>query len=164
MKLLFTGEESNRANDEWGANCGPHSLATVLAITLDRARELMPDFEGRGYTTPTMMLAALGRAGVVFTRKTRLKTPELCEGLNRIQWEGRWTKPGVPPIVAYRYTHWVAKAGGMIFCTAVPLPEPLWLPESYWRELVAKVCQAENFDGWHVTHHYAFPSPAKEGA
>ncbi len=158
MNLRFTEEDSNRANTIWGANCGPHALAAALGLTLDEARAFLPTFEGKGYTNPTMMVAALVLAKARFTVKKNLHTPILCAGLNRIQWEGRWTKPGVPPIVAYGYTHWVAWANGAVFCTCMPWRR--WTPEADWRRMIADMCRTEGFSGWHVTHHYAL---AKEG-
>ena len=30
--------------------------------------------------------------------------------ITRLRWDGPWLRPGVPPSVAYRHTHWVASA------------------------------------------------------
>lgn len=156
--LRFTEEDSSRANELWGANCGPHALAAALGLTLGEAREVLPTFEDKGYTNPTMMLTALVLARAKFTVAKNLRSAELCDGLNRIQWEGRWTKPGVPPRVAYGYTHWVARSAGGVFCTCMPWR--VWTPEDTWRQMIADMCRTEGFDGWHVTHHYAL---TKEG-
>lgn len=80
-----------------------------------------------------------------------LKTPTLCEGINRLQWEGKWLNPGVPARVAYFHTHWVAKCGDFVLCTAT---EPsAWIPESDWRDFLVNALKKP----FHVTHHYAFP-------
>ena len=171
MKLRFTEDDSAEANCAWGANCGPHAVAAALMLTLDQVRPLFaPKFEekfrerGYGFTNPTMMGNALALAGVHVKLTKALRTQELCEGINRIQWEGKWLNPGVPPIVAYGHTHWVAAAAGHVFCTAAPLIQCDWLPERKWRARIATVCLQENFTGWHVTHHYAFPVKAKVSA
>jgi hypothetical protein len=160
MKLMFTEVDTDVAFNEWGANCGPHALAAALWLTLDLARALMPDFESRGFTNPSMMGDALGRAGIPFTLKKGLYTSSLCEGINRIQWSGPWLKPGVPFGAAYEKTHWIAAAGGFVYCTATDGFG--WKPESQWREAVAKECRTfPRCDGWHITHHYAFEVLAK---
>lgn len=103
MTLPFTEEESESANDTWGANCGPHSVAAALMLTLDQVRPLFaPTFEqkfrerGYGFTNPTMMGNALAFARVPFTLTKNLRTQDLRsrEGICRIQWEGPWLKPG----------------------------------------------------------------------
>lgn len=167
LSLRFTEEQSEEANDTWGANCGPHSLAAILGKTLDEARVLLaPKFDekfrerGYGFTNPTMMGNALARAGQTFKLTKNLRTDELCEGVNRIQWEGPWLKPGVPPIVAYGHTHWVACREGLVFCTAAPVYDfggsQGWLTLEQWRCLISVLCHREKFAGWHVTHHYAW--------
>lgn len=162
MKLNFTEEDSIRAFDEWGANCGPHSVAAALWLDLSTVRDLMPEFHGRGYTTPTMIEAVLTRTGINYQRTTKLKTVDLCEGINRIQWEGPWLKPGVPFAAAYHKTHWVAQCDGMVYCSATPFFT--WAPVETWKRYLASVVieQIKNCTGWHVTHHYAFDVLAKE--
>jgi hypothetical protein len=105
MKLRFSLADAERASDEWGCNCGPAALAAVTGRSLDDIRPLMGDFERKRYTNPTLMLECLKRTGVRFWWNT---TTIPVFGLIRVQWEGPWTKPGVPVRVRYRHTHWVA--------------------------------------------------------
>jgi hypothetical protein len=162
VKLHFTEEQSDLANAEWGANCGPHSLAAALALDLETARRFMPEFAGKGYTNPTMMAAALARVGVTPVITKGLKTRDLCEGISRIQWEGPWLKPGVPAGAAYYHTHWVASACDMVLCTCTAIA---WLPAITWRQHLTGVCATiSRCTGWHITHHYAFEVLAKEAA
>jgi hypothetical protein len=55
----ITLDDLARANDEWGANCGPGALAAIMDLTLDEVRPHLPGFEAKRYTNPTMMFAAL---------------------------------------------------------------------------------------------------------
>lgn len=114
----FTQADSQAAYDEWGANCGPNALAFALQVSLSKVRPLIPDFERKRYTSPTMMKAALETAGQKF--RTVLPSPFSKPGLVdiepmfsefmtlvRIQWAGPWTEPGANPRWAYRHTHWI---------------------------------------------------------
>jgi hypothetical protein len=160
MNLLFNAKAAEAAYAEWGANCGPMSLAAALALDLPTVRTMIDGFEGKGYTNPTMMLRALDRAGIKYQRSSKLKTQDLCEGINRLQWEGPWLRPGVPPAAAYGYTHWVAAAEGRVFCTATAVIG--WMPRKEWERRIATVCQEiKRCTGWHVTDHYAFEVLAK---
>jgi hypothetical protein len=105
MAVPFTLDDAERASDEWGCNCGPGALAAVTGRTLDQIRPLMGDFESKRYTNPTLMLQCLMRVGAPFSWNDPAAIP--AYGLLRVQWEGPWTKPGVPPRVAYRHTHWI---------------------------------------------------------
>jgi hypothetical protein len=109
MKPPFTHADADRAYDEWGANCGPGAIAAICGLTLDELRPFMEGvgFAGKRYTNPSMMFEVLRRLRVVW-RKAELKWPNY--GLVRVQWEGRWTNPGVPARARYRYTHWVGAA------------------------------------------------------
>ncbi len=107
----FTQEDSKRAFDEWGANCGPNALAFALGISLDDVRGKIPQFEERHYTSPSMMDAALKALGVEVFRVQKPHRDWMCSdamALVRIQWTGPWTKPGANPKWAYRQTHWIA--------------------------------------------------------
>lgn len=115
----FTEADSNRAHDEWGANCGPNALAFALGVHIDKVRGTIPGFEEKHYTNPTMMKAALATAGVGFTsvRVPAVKPGHLADAepmfheriaLVRIQWDGPWTEPGANARWGYRFSHWIA--------------------------------------------------------
>lgn len=147
LPLRFTADDSDAAYDQWGANCGPHSIAAACGETLVAMRTALPDF--RGFMSPT----EINRALLVLCKnanfKSRLKTKTLCNGINRIQWEGKWLNPGVPPRVAYFHTHYVAHFDGWVLCTAqVPW---LWLSIEEWNRLTT--------DPWHITHHWEMRAP-----
>ena len=59
----FTLADARRANNEWGANCGPGALAAIMGMTLDEVRSHMADFESKHYTNPTLMFDALKSIG-----------------------------------------------------------------------------------------------------
>lgn len=103
--LRFNEADADRASKAWGANCGPGALAAVTGMTLDEVRPHLIGFDAKRYTNPTMMLAALRSLSIANIVRHRDEWPRF--GLARIQWHGPWTKPGVPPRVTYRYTHWV---------------------------------------------------------
>lgn len=162
MKMKFTMKDSMLANTDWGANCGPHSLAAALAVDLATIRKLMPDFEGKGYTNPTMLRRVLDNVGMEYELTKGLKTREVCEGINRVQWEGPWLNPGVPPRVAYFQTHIVAAAADMVFCTCTSIG---WVPVDEWRAHLDEIVPAwPKCTGWHITHHFKFEVLAKEVA
>ncbi len=92
MKLSFSEADSDAANEQWGANCGPHAVAAALNLSLDQVRPHFAAFEqkfkerGYGFTNPTMMGNALALAGQSVAIAKGLKTKELREGISRIQW------------------------------------------------------------------------------
>lgn len=169
--LQFTADDFHEANDEWGANCGPGAIAGMLGIPLDVLRPMLGDFEEKRYTNPTLMLQTLARCKADnWVRSIRLCAsnkwwPEY--GLARIQWEGPWTRPGVPPAAAYRHTHWVG---------AITLPWPLppnaahpigifdinaissggWTTLPCWSDILVPAlladCEPEADGRWHITH------------
>jgi hypothetical protein len=157
--LCFNEQQSQKANEAWGANCGPHALAAACEITLDAARKLLLEFDDKRYTNPTMMEMALKILHRPNCRTRGLKIKTLPDhGLARIQWEGSWLDSNVPVFVAYRYTHWVASWGGYVFCTA--MPDFGWMPEEDWLRRVTRLAEAQ-YKGWHVTHHYLLIDEAK---
>lgn len=162
--LAFTEYDSFKAIEDWGANCGPHALAAGLGVTLDRARELLPTFEKRGYTTPKMMSEALVLAkGSVCVLKGGKVQDFYRDGLWRVQWEGRWTQPGVPAIAAYPHTHWVACFNGDVYCTCCPHG---WWPVDLWKAMIEAVIknQMKGVTGWHLTHCYRLNLPKEAAA
>jgi len=71
ITLRFDQRDFEQANAEWGCNCGPSALAAALGITLDRAHELIPEFDDRRYTSPRMMKDALQLADVQMREITK---------------------------------------------------------------------------------------------
>lgn len=107
---LVTEEDFQRANAEWGCNCGPSALAVAARVGLDTVHQAIPGFDDKQYTSPSMMLASVENLGRQIRRgegPINWDTPSLV----RIQWEGPWSKPGMNPRWAYRFTHWVAAFG-----------------------------------------------------
>jgi hypothetical protein len=100
----FTRDDLDRANKEWGANCGPGAVAAIMGMTLDEVRPHMGNFERKHYTNPSLMdhvLRSINRPW------RKIGTARPSYGLARIQWDGPWTGPGVPMHARYRYTHWI---------------------------------------------------------
>lgn len=160
----FTADDAQRAWDTWGANCGPGAIAAVLGMTLDEVRPHMEacGFAGKHYTNPSMMFDVLKRIGVSFT----YRGGELGQrnwpryGLVRIQWEGPWTKPGVPMRARYRNTHWVGACArtpdnvGIFDINAIANGSG-WTSLADWSSIVVPAI-LEHYpraDGkWHITH------------
>lgn len=153
----------DRAHNLWGANCGPTAIAAVLNLPLDAVRPHMGDFERKGYTNPTLMWAALKSLDVRFSYRGgglgRRNWPNY--GLARIQWEGPWTRPGVPMRARYRHTHWIgvnardrnrigvfdvnAMGNGTGWCALAD-----W--ESTLVPIILAECVPRASGGWHITH------------
>lgn len=157
LKLPFTHEQSLAANEEWQATCGAHSIAAAAGCDLDLIRKMLreaPDLNYRGWMSPTMVSTTFERLRRHrylhnFERrqfKTQFKTKQLCQGVSRIQFEGKWLNPGVPPRVAYFHTHYVARMGDLVFCTGQIVHD--WLPIEFWEN------GRPYDDPWHVTHHW----------
>jgi hypothetical protein len=154
----YSSGELQEAMLEWGCNCGPGALATMLGLKPNDVRKHIPFFDERRYTNPTMMKAALASLGVKFSATgVRLPRTELARyGLVRIQWEGPWCKPGVPPAAAYRQTHWIGAMvwNGRQFVFDI---NSGWEHVTEWERttvpsLVALYKKASG--GWHPTHRW----------
>lgn len=154
----FSVEDADRAHDEWGANCGPGALAAIMDMTLDEVKPIMlaVGFEGRLYTNPTMMNAAL-RIVARPWRKIGANWPDY--GLVRVQWEGPWTQPGVPMAARYRYTHWIGHMRGRssrgVFDINCMNNGTGWCALADWERVIAPLLSANHpraTGGWHVTH------------
>jgi hypothetical protein len=150
--LRYTEADSKRANKEWKATCGPHSIAAACGITLEDVRAAMvrAGVNYRGWMSPTQVLNTL-HALCTFPRsiQSNLKTMDLCNGINRVQWEGKWLNPGVPARIAYFHTHLVAHFDGLVLCTGCLVAE--WVPVDAWREFHLKGNPPSPF---HITHHW----------
>ena len=117
MNPLFTEKDANVAADNWGFNCGPAAVAVICGLTLPELRPNLGDFEAKRYTNPTLMAQILRNIGAKVVEFGRLnwrfemarvgRAPWPRYGLARVQWEGPWTKEGVPMAARYRATHWV---------------------------------------------------------
>lgn len=150
--LRFTAADSERAEKEWKATCGPHSLAAACGLTLEAVRPALTNY--KGWMSPTQISLALVALGKTHNLRHHLKTAELCDGINRIQWEGKWLNPGVPARVAYFHTHWVAHFAGWVLCTAC---EPAqWITADSWRQFHL---ECEPRSPFHITHHYGLEAP-----
>ena len=149
--LLYTEADSSRAHKEWKATCGPHSIAAACSVTLDAVRDAMAraGVNYRGWMSPTQVINTLHALGVFPQIQSKLKTWDLCNGINRVQWEGKWLNPGVPPRVAYFHTHLVAHFDGWVLCTCCETAK--WIPEWEWRHFHLN-CEPRS--PFHITHHW----------
>lgn len=108
--LAFDLADACASANAWGANCGPGALAAVLGLSLDAVHPHLHGFDRKRYTNPRMMRAALDSLDVSYQWKVGRFGLFPSYGLARVQWDGPWTKPGVPPAATYRHTHWVGSA------------------------------------------------------
>ena len=99
------------------------------------------------------------RAGLKWTlSKDKTKWPKW--GLVRVQWEGPWTKEGVPMRVRYRHTHWVGArttdAGWVEVFDINAMSVGGWIDLATWQcRLVPWLIEhyVPKGDGkWHLTH------------
>ena len=114
----FSQSESEDAFKEWGANCGPNALASVMGMHIQDIEGIIPEFGEKRYTSPAMMTAALVRLRAKVD-KWRIRDV-LDKNLNidamfspvpalvRIQWCGPWTRNMHHYKWAARQTHWIA--------------------------------------------------------
>jgi hypothetical protein len=105
---------------------------------------------------PSMMNAVLRRIGRPW-RKIGATWPDY--GLVRVQWEGPWTKPGVPKRARYRYTHWIGAAERSgetgIFDINCINNGTGWVSLKDWYNLVVPFIIKQYpraTGGWHITH------------
>lgn len=155
----FTAADADRAHAEWGANCGPGALAAIMGMTLDEVRPHMIGFEAKRYTNPSMMNEALRSIGRPW-RKIGANWP--AYGLVRVQWEGPWTKPGVPMVARYRWTHWIGADDGQhpgnpgVFDINAMANGSGWTSRADWAAHIApwiiENCVPGGDGRWHVTH------------
>lgn len=151
-----TPAEADAAYEAWGCNCGPSALAAIMGMTLDSVRPLLPGFDEKRYTNPSMMNTALRAIGRPW-RKIGAAWPRY--GLARIQWEGPWTEPGVPMAARYRHTHWVGswltKSSHGVWDVNMLANGTGWGRFEHWRDILVPHLTAHipRANGrWHVTH------------
>lgn len=139
--MRLTPADAELAHNQWCFNCGPGALCAILDKTPAEVKPHMGDFPVKGYTNPTLMIAALRSLGVSFQLIHRLDTPTETtkwptHGLVRVQWAGPWTGDGVPILARYRYTHWIAVRGSEALREVFDinaLHYGGWLPFEEWR-------------------------------
>lgn len=164
--VRFTANDAQRAFEEWGANCGPGAVAAICGLTLDELRPHMGDFERKRYTNPTLMWSVLRNLGVRWKEVApagRFEWPQW--GLARVQWEGPWTKPGVPMAARYRHTHWVGAHTDPAVTPGSPIVSIFdincicvggWVSFDEWSgEVVPWLlgqCEPKADGRWHLTH------------
>lgn len=187
----FNEADAQQAWDVWGVNCGPGAIAAIVGMTLDEVRPFMGDFESKRYTNPTLMLDSLSRIRAaghikgwrldkIGRRVTSVQLPNY--GLARVQWEGPWTKPGVPMAARYRHTHWIGAAwrnGAFgVFDINCIKNDSGWVSLQDWRTTLVpwllKECVPRADGNWHITHAIEIdgataaliepPAPLKQGA
>ena len=149
--LQFTEIDSILANREWKASCGPHAIAASCCLNLDQVHTaiLHAEINYRGWMSPTQVTKTLTELGKAFRFTSGLKTMDLCDGVNRVQWEGKWLNSGVNPRFAYFHTHLVAHLAGWILCTGCISHE--WIPVKDWLHFFLETEPREPF---HITHHW----------
>jgi len=169
LPIAISQQDGQRAFDEWGCNCGPAALAAIMGLTLDQVRPHVGDFERKGYTNPTLMFAALDSVGAKWTKLQGPRCDWPIYGLARIQWEGPWTRPGVPIRARYRHTHWIAVQHPRhspdvgIFDVNCLHNGTGWVSERNWREVlvpwILQECVPRADGKFHVTHGIEIEPP-----
>jgi hypothetical protein len=170
----FELSDFTKAITEWGMNCGPGALCTMLCLPPDRVRKAIPDFDKKRYTSPTMMKQALNNLGVRFFSDTPPQlswqvtkpTPGQPDfekemkrvdaeverfpiyGLARIQFTGPWNKPGVPPQAAYQHTHWVGSMVHVVSNRKIESLSYLKSDEQAYLFIFDVNFGWQTFDGW----------------
>lgn len=108
MTRFYVPPDFAEESASWGANCGPVALSGMIGKPLAEIRPLVGDF--KGYMNARDMIAAIRAAGHD-GQLVKVEPTWRGIGLVRIQFEGPWTKPGVPAAAALKHTHWVGSCG-----------------------------------------------------
>lgn len=111
---LYYPDDMESAYNEWGANCGPCSLAAVLGEPLSEVRGLFDKFDKLRYCNPTHMQDALAKTAAKYRTGLKVRPKR---GLVFVQWGGFET---APIAVQYRHTHWIAVDGIVVFEVNAP--------------------------------------------
>jgi hypothetical protein len=178
MTLRFTEKEAHAAADEWGFNCGPAAVAAICGLSLSDLRPHLGDFELKRYTNPMLMALILRNVGARMIEFGRLNSRFEMErtgrkpwpryGLARIQWEGPWTKEGVPIAARYRHTHWVGTSyvnqdNIGIWDVNCLNNGTGWVGLDEWTNIVVpwllKECHSHADGKWHLTHPVEIEPP-----
>src|SRR5262245_10223328 len=73
--LAFTWEQCERAQRDWGFNCGPAALAAAVGCSIEEVRGKIPLFENKRFTNPSMMREGLGAFGFCAREMSRNRPP-----------------------------------------------------------------------------------------
>lgn len=180
--LRFTAQDAEEAFDAWGFSCGPAAVAAICGLTPEEIRPHLGAFELKGYTNPTLMGEILRNLGVEVMEFGRMNwrfemerigpsksRPWPMWGLARIQWEGPWTKEGVPMRVRYRSTHWVGVNSinrddiGIWDVNALSNGTG-WVSLENWEKItvphILRECHPRANGHWHLTHAIEIGLPA----
>jgi hypothetical protein len=154
----FDLNDTQKAYEEWGFNCGPSALCAALGLTPSEIRPAMGDFESKHYTNPKLMRGVLKRMNVQY--KDIDDWPSW--GLVRIQWEGPWTQKGRPLAARQRHTHWVVSSQEpgrqrhIYDFNAMSVGG--WTTYEEWASFLVpwllKQCEPKSSGKWHTTHRF----------
>lgn len=155
-EYIFTAPELAEARRTWGCNCGPAALAHFARCRLEEARDAIPGFADKRYTSPSMMQAGLVNLAMPWNDVGASASLFIMHrpALVRVQFTGPWTQPGANPKWAYRHTHWIVtwrddERGPMVFdvnCLVAPY-------EGWRRDVVPELIKSiPRADGWQPTH------------
>lgn len=147
----------------WQANCGPGALAALLGIEVYDTQAWLGGDQWPGWTTMTVMKAALTKAG----RQFRVARPAVMEqqqydlawtlghqGLAFVQLEGPWERHWAG---AQRHTHWIAWRGPHVYDVNLTTDAGRnylaggWASLDTWRQLVPQYLAEDepHMTGWH---------------
>lgn len=141
MKDLLSPTDFEEAHAQKGAMCGHGALAAALGVSVMAA---MAFFDQGGWVNVPMMKDAIQRSGHLWQRVD--KPNEGSDGVILIQWEGPWTRPGVPPAAACKYRHWIATRQGKVW----DVNTQTWDSQDEWKTVVRSIIpeRSTGFSVW----------------
>lgn len=146
--LRFNALELQRANADWGCNCGPSAFAACCHLTLPQARGYCATFKAKGHMNATDMHGALYAARMKMVTELADGGTEQdvypVHGLCLVQFSGPWINSPKNPKWQYVHTHWIASKWLVdqrwIFdCNALA-----WLPQSEWLDRIVPLLVASD--------------------
>jgi len=166
MTLPYTPAEAAAAHEHRNMHCGHFAIAAATGNSLEKIHHCGVPI--KGWMNPSMIRATLNALAVSHRPQALgpghiVNTPHSLEGhlhcldygagiIIRLQWEGSWLNPGVPPGAAYARTHYIASKNG---CILDPAHDPnQWLSISDWLPIVQTqiLPNIKRATGWHFTH------------
>jgi len=134
-----------------GAACGHCALAAWLDVPLVIACHTGFEMDGTRLVRPWVNMPdmeAAFRKCEVSARSVGYTLPR--NGLALIQWQGPWTRPGVPPRVACMHRHWIAVRGKSVW----DINLEFWESLKAWEAFVCRELMPEKATGWTVARGY----------